>query len=42
MMAERAAAAGVTEILKKPVRSRELAEALARALDKSREPAGPG
>jgi CheY-like chemotaxis protein len=31
-MAERAAAAGVTEILKKPVRSRDLAAALARAL----------
>jgi CheY-like chemotaxis protein len=36
MMAERAAAAGVTEILKKPVQSRELAAALARALEKAK------
>jgi signal transduction histidine kinase/CheY-like chemotaxis protein len=34
MMAERAAAAGVSTILKKPVQSRELAAALARALEK--------
>jgi len=34
MMAERAAAAGIAEILKKPVQSRELASALARALAK--------
>jgi hypothetical protein len=32
MMAERAQAAGVDEILKKPVQSRELAAALARVL----------
>ena len=32
MMTERAAAAGVNEILKKPVQSRELASALARVL----------
>ena len=32
MLAERARAAGVTEILKKPVQSREIAAALARAL----------
>jgi CheY-like chemotaxis protein len=31
-MSERAAAAGVSEILKKPVQSRELAAALARVL----------
>jgi CheY-like chemotaxis protein len=37
-MAERAAAAGVTEILNKPVRSQELAAALARALEKAKEP----
>ncbi|HEX4326771.1 MAG TPA: ATP-binding protein [Burkholderiales bacterium] len=36
MMAERAAAAGIAEILKKPVQSRELASALARALAKPR------
>jgi CheY-like chemotaxis protein len=32
MMTERALAAGVDQILKKPVQSRELAAALARAL----------
>jgi PAS domain S-box-containing protein len=37
-MAERAAAAGVTEILKKPVRSQELAAALARAFEKAKQP----
>jgi signal transduction histidine kinase/ActR/RegA family two-component response regulator len=37
-MAQRAAAAGVTEILKKPVRSQELAAALARAFEKTKEP----
>jgi CheY-like chemotaxis protein len=36
MTAERAAAAGVTEILKKPVRSQELAAALARAFDSAK------
>jgi signal transduction histidine kinase/ActR/RegA family two-component response regulator len=35
MMAERAAAAGIAEILKKPVQSHELASALARALVKA-------
>jgi signal transduction histidine kinase/ActR/RegA family two-component response regulator len=35
MMTERALAAGVSEILKKPVQSRELAAALARALGKA-------
>ena len=35
MMAERAAAAGIAEILKKPVQSRELAFALTRALAKA-------
>jgi PAS domain S-box-containing protein len=39
MMTERAAAAGITEILKKPVQSRDLAMALAHALDGSRPPA---
>jgi CheY-like chemotaxis protein len=38
MMIERALAAGVVEILKKPVQSRELAAALARALQKAKEP----
>jgi FixJ family two-component response regulator len=37
-VAQRAAAAGVTEILKKPVRSQELAAALARAFEKAKEP----
>jgi PAS domain S-box-containing protein len=40
MMTERALAAGVREILKKPFQSRELAAALARALD-TREAAAP-
>jgi CheY-like chemotaxis protein len=35
MMTERAAAAGIAEILKKPVQSRELADSLARALRKN-------
>jgi PAS domain S-box-containing protein len=38
MMTERALAAGVSEILKKPVQSRELAAALARVLGKLKEP----
>jgi CheY-like chemotaxis protein len=38
MMTERALAAGISEILKKPVQSRELAAALARVLGKVREP----
>jgi CheY-like chemotaxis protein len=37
MMAERAAAAGIAEILKKPVQSRELAAALARALERAKK-----
>jgi CheY-like chemotaxis protein len=36
MLTERARAAGVTEILKKPVQSREIARALARVLHSSR------
>jgi CheY-like chemotaxis protein len=36
MLNERARAAGVTEILKKPVQSREIARALARVLHSSR------
>jgi FixJ family two-component response regulator len=41
MMTERALAAGVSEILKKPVQSRELAAALARALGRVKEPELP-
>ena len=37
MMAERAAAAGIAELLKKPVQSRELASALARTLADSKK-----
>jgi signal transduction histidine kinase/ActR/RegA family two-component response regulator len=40
MMAERAAAAGITEILKKPVQSSELAVALARVLAKTHRRVG--
>ena len=35
MMAERASAPAITEILKKPVQSREIAAALARALKRA-------
>jgi FixJ family two-component response regulator len=35
MLAERALGAGITEILKKPVQSRDLAAALARALGRA-------
>jgi hypothetical protein len=35
MLSERALAAGVTEILKKPVQSRDIASALARVLHRA-------
>ena len=35
MLAERALAAGITEILKKPVQSRDMAAALARVLKRA-------
>ena len=38
IMSERALAAGITEVLKKPVQSREIAGALARALKKGSDP----
>jgi YesN/AraC family two-component response regulator len=38
MLAERALAAGVTEILKKPVQSRDIASALARILKRGQDP----
>jgi CheY-like chemotaxis protein len=35
MLTERALAAGITEVLKKPVQTREIAAALARALKRA-------